>query len=212
MSGVVSMQALFGRGAQAESNDPGEMTRQGMARFSAGDLDGSLAAFDAVHARFPRYRPYLWQRGLSLYYAERVQDGALQFAEDVAVNPNDTEEAIWHLLCEARRSSSASWPEEGALLMVGVDKRPYMRAAYDLFDSGGKGEVDDLLAVGDAAGQDSGPWFYTRLYAGLYEEARKRDDASRSFVLEAVNSPYGKRSGDYMAAVARMHAKVRGYS
>ena len=32
----------------------------------------------------------------------RFLDGAAQFREDVAVNPNDTEEAIWSFLCEAR--------------------------------------------------------------------------------------------------------------
>ena len=32
----------------------------------------------------------------------RFLDGAAQFREDVAVNPNDTEEAIWAFLCEAR--------------------------------------------------------------------------------------------------------------
>jgi hypothetical protein len=33
----------------------------------------------------------MWQRGLSLYYVERFADGAKQFRDDVAVNPNDTE-------------------------------------------------------------------------------------------------------------------------
>jgi len=50
----------------------------------------------------PSQTPYLWQRGLSLYYADRFQDGADQFRRDVAVNPNDTEEAIWAYLCEVR--------------------------------------------------------------------------------------------------------------
>jgi len=33
--------------------------------------------------------------------------GAAQFRADVAVNPNDTEEAIWAFLCEAQISSAA---------------------------------------------------------------------------------------------------------
>lgn len=40
-------------------------------------------------------RPYLWQRGLSLYYVGQYEEGAKQFRDDVAVNPNDTEESIW---------------------------------------------------------------------------------------------------------------------
>ena len=50
----------------------------------------------------PSLDPYLWQRGLSLYYAKRYADGAAQFRRDVAVNPNDTEESIWAFLCEAQ--------------------------------------------------------------------------------------------------------------
>lgn len=56
----------------------------------------------------PSQTPYLWQRGLSLYYADRFQDGADQFRRDVAVNPNDTEEAIWAFLCEVG-SPAADW-------------------------------------------------------------------------------------------------------
>ena len=44
----------------------------------------------------PAKKPYLWQRGLSLYYAERFDECAEQFAVDVAVNPDDTEEQIWY--------------------------------------------------------------------------------------------------------------------
>lgn len=50
----------------------------------------------------PSVKPYLWQRGLSLYYAGRYADAAEQFRADVAVNPNDTEEAIWAYLAEAQ--------------------------------------------------------------------------------------------------------------
>ena len=65
-------------------------------------MEGSIRDFDAALALSPRLRPYLWQRGLSLYYAEQYEAGARQFRDDVAVNPNDTEEAIWAFLCEAR--------------------------------------------------------------------------------------------------------------
>ena len=71
--------------------------REGMAAFSAGQVEESIALFDSVIAANPNSKPYLWQRGLSLYYADRFKDGAEQFATDVAVNPNDTEESIWNL-------------------------------------------------------------------------------------------------------------------
>ncbi|XLU67859.1 hypothetical protein S245_026912, partial [Arachis hypogaea] len=44
----------------------------------------------------------LWQRGLSLYYLDRFEEGAEQFRLDVAQNPNDTEESIWCFLCETQ--------------------------------------------------------------------------------------------------------------
>lgn len=45
------------------------LVRRGMQRFQAGDVEGSLVDFDAVYEASPSLRPYLWQRGLSLYYA-----------------------------------------------------------------------------------------------------------------------------------------------
>ena len=69
--------------------------REGMALFSANKVEESIDIFDSVIAAQPSAKPYLWQRGLSLYYADRFRDGAEQFKTDVAVNPNDTEEAIW---------------------------------------------------------------------------------------------------------------------
>ena len=57
------------------------------------DVEGSVRDFDAVLALDARQAPFLWQRGLSLYYLGRFEDGARQFRNDVAVNPSDTEEA-----------------------------------------------------------------------------------------------------------------------
>ena len=81
------------------------LTRRGMAKFVQDDVDGSIADFDLVISTAPRMEPYMWQRGLSLYYAERFTEGAEQFRKDVKVNPNDTEEAIWAFLCDARDPS-----------------------------------------------------------------------------------------------------------
>ena len=58
-------------------------------------MEESIEDFDAALAASPQLLPYLWQRGLSLYYVGRYQEGAKQFRDDVAVNPNDTEESIW---------------------------------------------------------------------------------------------------------------------
>lgn len=42
-----------------------------MTLFRQGDVMGSLEAFDAALLTDPGIRPYLWQRGLSLYYLEQ---------------------------------------------------------------------------------------------------------------------------------------------
>ncbi|KAJ0013488.1 hypothetical protein Pint_19689 [Pistacia integerrima] len=76
--------------------------RRGMLLFRQGDVLGSLVEFDKAIELDPRQKAYLWQRGLSLYYLDRFEEGAKQFRLDVAQNPNDTEESIWCFLCEAQ--------------------------------------------------------------------------------------------------------------
>ncbi|XLR60863.1 hypothetical protein HN51_004133 [Arachis hypogaea] len=71
-------------------------------RTNQGDVSGSLVEFDRAIELDPRQKAYLWQRGLSLYYLDRFEEGAEQFWLDVAQNPNDTEESIWCFLCETQ--------------------------------------------------------------------------------------------------------------
>ena len=56
--------------------------------------------------------------------------GADQFRADVAVNPNDTEEAIWAFLCEAQLSSAADARERFLQARGG---RSYHRQSCALF-------------------------------------------------------------------------------
>eukprot|EP00976_Prorocentrum_cordatum_P075351 1181871-Prorocentrum_minimum.AAC.4 len=149
--GVESAQAgLFGPSS-------GDLVQSGMQKFRKGDVEGSLSDFDAILDIAPSQKPYLWQRGLSLYYANsicrrrvarqgtqmrcaritcfRFEDGAKQFRDDVAVNPNDTEESIWAYLCEAQLKGADS--AQQTMLKVGRDSRPVMRAAYELFRGSG---------------------------------------------------------------------------
>ena len=116
-------------GTDRPSGDPQALVRSGMRKFSdQGDIEGSIADFDAALAARPSMRPYLWQRGLSLYYVgtkEALEEGAKQFRDDVAVNPNDTEESIWTFLCEAQLIGPEKAREQ--FLQVGRDSRPVMR-------------------------------------------------------------------------------------
>jgi hypothetical protein len=109
--------------------DAQALVRSGMRKFAdKGDVEGSVADFDAALAAKPTMRPYLWQRGLSLYYVgtkEALEEGAAQFRDDVAVNPNDTEESIWTFLCESQLIGPERAREQ--FLQVGRDSRPVMR-------------------------------------------------------------------------------------
>ena len=165
-----------------------------------------MADFDTVIQLDARQRPYLWQRGLSLYYLGRYAEGATQFRDDVAVNPNDTEESIWALLCEARLQGFAA--AQANMLRVGRDGRPVMRAAYELFAGAPSGSMEALRAAAAASAHDE---FYSLLYQGLYHEACGDEGAAKAAVLAATGSAYGAGSGDYMAALARVHALRRGW-
>jgi hypothetical protein len=75
----------------------------------------------------------------------RFEEGAKQFRDDVAVNPNDTEESIWCFLCEAQLYGPDKAHQN--FLQVGPDSRPVMRKAYELFRDGGdtKEVVSEVL-------------------------------------------------------------------
>ncbi|XP_042468217.1 uncharacterized protein LOC122051259 isoform X2 [Zingiber officinale] len=171
-----------------------------------GDVGGSLVEFDRAIELNPRQKAYLWQRGLSLYYANRFEEGAEQFRLDVAANPNDTEESIWCFLCEAQLYG----PEEARkrFLEVGQDPRPVMREAYDMFKDGGDPEK---FLKNFISGSDN-EYFYASLYAGLYYESQNDTDSARRHIVAACQSTYGSRSNDYMAALAKVHCSCRGWS
>ncbi|XP_031496743.1 uncharacterized protein LOC116261931 [Nymphaea colorata] len=179
--------------------------RKGMLLFRQGDVEGSMAEFDRAIELDPRQKAYLWQRGLSLYYLDRFKEGAEQFRLDVAENPNDTEESIWCFLCEAQ----VYGVEEARrrFLEVGRDPRPVMREAYALFKNGG----DPNKLVLDFSSGKENECFYATLYAGLYHESQGDSDAAKKCIVDSCESPYGLRSDDYMAALAKVHCLCRNW-
>ncbi|XP_073065959.1 uncharacterized protein [Primulina eburnea] len=140
--------------------------RRGMSLFRQGDVSGSLLEFDKAIELDPRQKAYLWQRGLSLYYLNRYEEGAEQFRIDVAQNPNDTEESIWCFLCEARLYGVDE--ARRRFLEVGVDSRSVMREAYGMFKDGG--DPEKLVAAFSNARESE--YFYASLYVGLYYESQ----------------------------------------
>ena len=137
--------------------------------------------------------------------ADRFNDGAEQFATDVSVNPNDTEEAIWNFLCVARAKGFDEAQKN--MLRVGVDRRPVMRAALQLF----QGETDEAPLQQFATSDSASDTFYANLYLGLFREAKADAAGARKFITAAASSRYGKLSGDYMADLAKVHVARRGW-
>ncbi len=82
-----------------------------------------------------------------------------------------------------------------------------MRAAYEAFRAGGDPAAITASAR-DAGGHDT---FYASLYEGLWHEAHGDAQGAREAVTRAVRTAYAQLSGDYMAALARVHCQRRGW-
>ena len=89
------------------AQSPQALLTRAVADFENGRFAESSAAFDSLAKAAPERAPYLWQRGIALYYAGRYEDCRRQFESHRAVNPDDVENAAWHFLCVARDESPA---------------------------------------------------------------------------------------------------------
>jgi lipoprotein NlpI len=169
------------------------------ADFENGRFAESAAAFDSLAKADPDQAPYLWQRGIALYYAGRYNDCRRQFESHRTVNPNDVENAAWHFLCVARAESPAK--ARAALLPVGPDARAPMREVYQMFR--GTLTPEQVLS---AAGSRPDAQFYGHLYLGLYFEALGMKDRALEHIKIAANDRF-ERDGGYMHMVARVHLR-----
>ena len=196
---------------------PAATVRDGMALFRAQRLPEALAVFDALHAAFPQLRPTLWQRGLSLFYAGRFEEGAAQFRCDVAHNGADAEEALWAFLCEARGAPGGFAGARANMLAVGEDPRPVLRVVLAVFR--GAAPLAALRAAGAHGGSSAHDRFYAALYEALFLEVAPAEEggegAAREALARALASAYATgaaRERDYMVDVAAVHAVVRGWA
>lgn len=165
--------------------------------FRAGRIEQSLAGFDRVALLAPDEAPYLWQRGITQYYAGKFRECRDMFISHRTVNPDDVENAAWHFLCVARAESPEAARQQ--LLPVGPDARVPMREVYQLF----QGRLTQAQVM-KAAGADPSAQFFARLYIGLYLEATGDPAAGRTQIEIAAEDRYA-RVGGYMHDVARVH-------
>lgn len=92
------------KGVSSNWNEARYLVSQGMESFRRGRVTESVDLFDQADSLVPdgSLHPYLWQRGISLYYVNRLQDASDQFRSDVKVNPNDVEEIVWDIAAQLR--------------------------------------------------------------------------------------------------------------
>lgn len=185
-----------------QPNNPNAYIRRGMVKFQLAKIDESIDDFDTAEKLDSRLKSYLWQRGLSYYYADRFDEGAQQFEIDLTVNSQDVEETVWRYLCMARLVGVTEARHQ--LLTVKNDPRRIMRSIYDLF--AGNCTADDVLNVGQAEGVKG--LFYSYLYLGLYYEAENNGDLAQEYIVKAADK---YKLDDYMWYLAQVHKKLRGW-
>ena len=173
---------------------------RGEVNFKSGRFKESVADFDRVVQLDPVQAPHHWQRGISLYYADRFTDGRKQFELHQSVNSDDVENAAWHFLCAARERGITN--ARNSMIRVGPDGRVPMHEIYALYR--GTGSVERVLSAAQSAAgtRQHGAIFYAHLYLGLYFDALGNRAKAREHMSKAVNE-FGVEH--YMGDVARVH-------
>ena len=192
-----------------------------MQKFERNDVEGATMDFDALIEKSPGSKPYLWQRGIALYYVDEFREAEKQFREDVRVNPNDTEEAAWAFLSQMRKGgeddasspSSLKKAREEFVELAGRDSRKVMGSVLRLYKTGdeeAKKTLESLSKKPADSTQSASDAFYASLYLGLYSEALGNAEEAKYWVKKANGTPYGQRaSGDFMTSVAKVHLARR---
>jgi lipoprotein NlpI len=180
--------------------------QQGVQNFFAAKIDESIADFDAFLAVFPEQRPHHWQRGISLYYADRFVDGKKQFEIHQNVNSEDVENAVWHFLCASKIPDLGVEHARKHFIPITKDSRIPLKEVHALF--AGDGSPEEVLKAAQAAPQSQrdNALCYAHLYLGLYYEALEQPEKSLLHIRKAAldyTQPH------YMGEVARVHLKLR---
>ncbi len=176
--------------------------QRGMVYFQLAKINESIADFDKAEELEPEIKPYLWQRGLSYYYAERFIEGAQQFEIDLTVNSQDVEETVWRYLCIARYSGIEA--AHNTLLPVKNDPRPVMRYVYDLY--AGNCTIEEVLYSSESESKRGN--FYSHLYLGLYYEAQNDTENASKYIVKAADK---YQIDDYMWHLAQVHKTIRNW-
>lgn len=179
--------------------------RRGEEHFKRAEIDQSLNDFDKFLQLRPDARPGHWQRGISLYYARKFQEGAEQFQAGEKVFADDVENAVWHYLCNVHVRGAEKARQ--SLLKIGKDRRVPLMVIYDLF--AGRAKPEDVLAAvreGEPSTAElKKRLFYAHLYLGLYYDATGDAQKALEHLAQAAED---QGIAGYMGDVARVHRQI----
>jgi lipoprotein NlpI len=179
------------------------LDRRGSERFKFGQIDESIADFNAYLKHFPKEEPAHWRRGISFYYAGKYAEGAKQFFDGQAAFGADVENVFWHFLCNARKDGIEKARKE-LISLTGPDRRVPLMKVNDMLH--GKAKPEDVIKTADDADlkgdQKADAMFYGHLYVALYYEAAGDEAKTREHLTAAVEK---YPIGHYMWDVANVH-------
>lgn len=187
------------------TDDANSCVRRGMQQFREGKVAESLEEFAAAMKKDPRIEPYLWQQGISQYYAKQYAEGRRHFELHRVVNPHDVENAAWHFLCVAQVDGLSKARRSLIEIDTARDSRIPLAQVYALY--AGDGSAAEILAA--AAEADSAQaTMYAHLYLGLYYEVAGEPAKAETHLRQAVAA---KLENVYMHEVAKVHMQQRNW-
>ncbi len=176
---------------------------RGMQRFRDNKISGALRDFQRAVELDARTRPYLWQHGISHYYAGEFKKGRQQFELHQTVNPHDVENATWHFICVAAIDGVGAAKKSLIKIDITRDTRIPMSEVYRFY--AGRGSEDSVIEAADKANTELAR-MYAHLYLGLYYEVAGEVDKARSHMRKAAAAKLRKH---YMHDVAKIHLLQR---
>jgi lipoprotein NlpI len=182
-------------------NNPSGYIIRGMVFFRLGRIQESLTDFDKSIELEPNSKPECWQRGISLYYLKRYDEGREQFEVHRTVNASDVENPFWHFMCVSKLEGIEA--ARNKLLPCGRDGRSPLMEVLEMLR--GKMEPEQVIEAADAArGGPEGKSlarFYGHLYVGLYYDCLGKLDLAKMHLEKCV----AEKTGGYMRNVAQIH-------
>ena len=181
---------------------------RGELNFANLNIDQAVADFDKSIELRPESKPYKWQRGIALYYANEFAKGVDQFASHQSVNRQDVENSVWHLLCKSSETDLETARNE--MIPIQGDARVPMAQIFELFKGTGTFEDVNRAATDPSysAGDRKRYEYYANLYLGLYFEASGDQAKSLEFIRAAKeNNPLPLTS--VMGQIPRVHLELR---